>query len=48
MGLSTVKQLVELYGGDISVISYQGVGSEFILRFPVYKCSANPVDVKTY
>ncbi|WP_146153880.1 sensor histidine kinase [Photobacterium sanctipauli] len=48
LGLSTVKQLVELYGGDISVISYQGVGSEFILRFPVYKCSANPVDVKTY
>lgn len=37
LGLSTVKQLVELYDGDISVISYQGVGSEFIIRLPVYR-----------
>ncbi|MGF1686693.1 helix-turn-helix domain-containing protein [Photobacterium japonica] len=37
LGLSTVKQLVELYDGDISVISYQGVGSEFIIRLPIYR-----------
>lgn len=35
LGLSTVKQLVEQYHGTISVISYQGVGSEFILRLPL-------------
>lgn len=37
LGLSTVKQLVDLYAGDISVISYQGVGSEFILTLPLYR-----------
>ncbi|MDX1303165.1 ATP-binding protein [Photobacterium sp.] len=37
LGLSTVKQLVERYGGDISVISYQGVGSEFVLKLPLYR-----------
>ena len=36
LGLSTVKQLVEQYHGTISVISYQGVGSEFILRLPLF------------
>ncbi|PSU32486.1 ATP-binding protein [Photobacterium lutimaris] len=35
LGLSTVKQLVETYHGTISVISYQGVGSEFIIRLPL-------------
>ena len=35
LGLSTVKQLVEQYQGAISVISYQGVGSEFIIRLPL-------------
>ncbi|AJR07943.1 GHKL domain-containing protein [Photobacterium gaetbulicola] len=35
LGLSTVKQLVERYHGMISVISYQGVGSEFIIRLPL-------------
>ncbi|KLV09163.1 hypothetical protein ABT56_02930 [Photobacterium aquae] len=37
LGLSTVKQLLEVYGGDISVISYQGLGSEFIVRLPIYR-----------
>ncbi|MCW8327551.1 helix-turn-helix domain-containing protein [Photobacterium sp. SDRW27] len=37
LGLSTVKELVERYDGDISVISYQGVGSEFILTLPLYR-----------
>jgi len=36
LGLSTVKELVELYDGEITVISYQGVGSEFILTLPLY------------
>ncbi|KLV11269.1 hypothetical protein ABT57_00450 [Photobacterium ganghwense] len=40
LGLSTVKQLVERYQGDISVISYQGVGSEFIVRLPLYHSAA--------
>ncbi|MGF1737496.1 ATP-binding protein [Photobacterium satsumensis] len=35
LGLSSVKQLVETYHGTISVISYQGVGSEFIIRLPL-------------
>ncbi|MDV5170623.1 ATP-binding protein [Photobacterium rosenbergii] len=35
LGLGTVKQLVEQYSGTISVISYQGVGSEFIIRLPL-------------
>ncbi|WEM43134.1 ATP-binding protein [Photobacterium sp. DA100] len=35
LGLTTVKQLVERYHGVISVISYQGVGSEFIIRLPL-------------
>ena len=37
LGLSTVKQLVEVYAGEISVVSYQGVGSEFILTLPLYR-----------
>ncbi|MGF1759447.1 helix-turn-helix domain-containing protein [Photobacterium sagamiensis] len=37
LGLSTVKQLVECYRGDISVISYKGVGSEFVLKLPLYR-----------
>ncbi|GHA48535.1 AraC family transcriptional regulator [Photobacterium aphoticum] len=44
LGLSTVKQLVELYEGDISVISYQGVGSEFIIRLPIYRSEFVGVD----
>ena len=37
LGLSTVKQLVEVYAGEISVVSYQGIGSEFILYLPLYR-----------
>ncbi|MEJ2762651.1 ATP-binding protein [Photobacterium sp. MCCC 1A19761] len=42
LGLSTVKQLAETYGGDVSVISYQGIGSEFILSLPLYQQTAAP------
>jgi signal transduction histidine kinase len=35
IGLSLVKSLVELHGGNISVISEFGKGSEFIIELPV-------------
>ncbi|UXI02094.1 ATP-binding protein [Photobacterium sp. TY1-4] len=45
LGLSTVKQLAESYGGEVSVISYQGIGSEFILSLPLYQQTAAPSQV---
>lgn len=35
IGLSLVKSLVEIQGGAISVESKLGVGTKFIIRFPV-------------
>lgn len=34
LGLSIVKHIVELYNGNIKVISKPNVGTEFIIRFP--------------
>lgn len=36
LGLSIVRELVLAQGGDISVRSQLGQGSQFILRFPLY------------
>ncbi|WP_299014681.1 helix-turn-helix domain-containing protein [uncultured Photobacterium sp.] len=47
LGLSTVKQLVECYRGEISVISYQGIGSEFIVTLPLYRESNTTVAVNS-
>ena len=35
LGLSIVKQYVELHGGEISLISKQGVGTTFIITLPL-------------
>jgi len=35
IGLSIVKSLVELHGGEVSVKSEYGKGTEFIVRFPI-------------
>lgn len=35
IGLSLAKSLVEMHGGEISVKSKVGVGSEFIIRIPI-------------
>jgi signal transduction histidine kinase len=35
LGLSLVKEIVEHYGGEISVNSETGKGSEFKVEFPI-------------
>jgi two-component system OmpR family sensor kinase len=35
IGLYLVKMVVSLHGGDVSVISAEGGGSEFIVRLPI-------------
>jgi len=34
LGLSTVRKLCQLYGGDVTVTSEAGVGSTFVVRLP--------------
>ena len=38
IGLSIVKSLVDLHGGDITVYSEQGKGSEFVINIPIKLC----------
>ncbi|MDD2494018.1 MAG: ATP-binding protein, partial [Tissierellia bacterium] len=47
IGLSIVKTLVELHGGNINVISKLGVGSEFIFKLPVAVINEKIVDKST-
>ena len=35
LGLSIVKSIVELHHGDVTLLSEEGHGAEFIVRFPV-------------
>ena len=35
LGLSIVKSIVELHHGDITLLSEEGQGAEFTIRFPV-------------
>lgn len=35
IGLSLVKSLVEMHGGSISLISKEGIGSEFLIELPI-------------
>jgi signal transduction histidine kinase len=41
IGLYLVKQLVELHGGEISVNSTLGEGTEFVVKFPVRIIESN-------
>lgn len=41
IGLYLVKQLVELHGGEISVSSTLGEGTEFVVKFPVRIIESN-------
>ncbi|NDP61370.1 CHASE3 domain-containing protein [Polaromonas sp.] len=42
IGLSMVKQLVELHGGTVTVSSILGQGSEFVVRLPVMQAVLAP------
>jgi len=40
IGLSSVRQIVEQHGGDVSVQSQVGVGSTFVVRLPLERSAA--------
>ena len=43
IGLSLVRQLVELHGGTVEAHSILGQGSEFVVRLPVIQAAAPPL-----
>lgn len=45
IGLSIVKSLVEMHNGKITVLSEVGIGTEFILSFPVKILSDEEMDI---
>jgi two-component system CheB/CheR fusion protein len=48
IGLTLVKRLIELHGGDVAVRSAgRGQGSEFIVRLPALEAAAVPLTVAT-
>jgi signal transduction histidine kinase len=47
IGLSLVKSLIEMQGGTIFVESKYGVGTKFIIRFPVKVLECDDSEVKT-
>ncbi len=46
VGLSLVKELVQLFAGDIQVISTNGKGTQFTVLLPIHNTSA--LDTRTY
>ncbi len=44
LGMAITKNIVEMMGGTISVISQKDVGSEFIVRLPMKKISAGTAE----
>ncbi len=45
--LPICKQIVELIGGSIQVSSWVGLGSEFVIRFPINERSENKISNET-
>ena len=48
LGMAITKSIVELMGGEISVISEQRLGTEFIIRVSFELAEADPVEMAEY
>ena len=42
LGLSIVKGLMDLHGGDVSILSAEGEGTEVLITFPAYRVLTGP------